>query len=214
MTATDGSGASVTSTFQLSVDNVNDAPVLNVLPSPTLTAVPANATDPAGDTIAEIIVDGSITDPDGGAVEAMALTGVDDANGTWEFSVNGGGSWSAVGAVSDNAALLLDASAKLRFVPDPGYGGSATFTFRAWDQTIGSNGESGVDVSTNGGTTAFSSASDTGLVSVQGTAPDLSSGTEFQVNTETALEQERPSIAALADGGFVVTWQSDRAGWR
>ncbi|MGH1483394.1 MAG: putative Ig domain-containing protein, partial [Geminicoccales bacterium] len=39
VTATDGSGAGVTSTFQLSVDNVNDAPVLNVTPSPSLTAV-------------------------------------------------------------------------------------------------------------------------------------------------------------------------------
>jgi VCBS repeat-containing protein len=33
-------------------------------------------------------------------------------------------------------------------------------------------------------------------------------GTEFQVNTETAHYQEYPSVAALADGGFVVTWLS------
>ena len=85
---------------------------------------------------------------------------------------------------------------------------SATFTFRAWDQTSGSNGEASVDVSTNGGTTAFSLLADTGSVSVQGTSPDLSSGTEFQVNTTTADKQELPSVTALNDGGFVVTWQS------
>ena len=209
VTATDGSSASAASTFNLSVDNVNDAPVLNVLPSPSLTAVAANATDPAGDTIADIIVDGSISDADGGAVEAIALTGVDDTNGTWQFSLNDGASWNAVGSVSDAAATLLDGSARLRFIPDSGYGGSATFTFRAWDQTTGSNGQTAVDVSTNGGSTAFSALSDTGSVSVQGTAPDLTSGAEFQVNTTTADKQEVPSVAALADGGFVIVWESD-----
>ncbi|WP_425404062.1 Ig-like domain-containing protein [Hwanghaeella sp.] len=34
-------------------------------------------------------------------------------------------------------------------------------------------------------------------------------GQEFQVNTTTSLTQERPVIAATADGGFVVAWQGD-----
>jgi hypothetical protein len=41
-------------------------------------------------------------------------------------------------------------------------------------------------------------------------------GTEFQVNTFTTSEQLYPSVAALADGGFVVTWSSfvqDGLGW-
>ena len=33
-------------------------------------------------------------------------------------------------------------------------------------------------------------------------------GTEFRINTTTAREQQNPSVGALADGGFVVTWQS------
>jgi VCBS repeat-containing protein len=33
-------------------------------------------------------------------------------------------------------------------------------------------------------------------------------GTDFQVNSFTTNEQRYPSIAALADGGFVVTWSS------
>ena len=33
-------------------------------------------------------------------------------------------------------------------------------------------------------------------------------GTEFRVNTTTDSAQQRPSVAALADGGFVVTWES------
>ncbi|WP_310475458.1 hypothetical protein [Sandarakinorhabdus sp.] len=36
-------------------------------------------------------------------------------------------------------------------------------------------------------------------------------GNQFLINTQTSDSQERPSIAALSDGGFVVTWQ-DRSG--
>ena len=32
---------------------------------------------------------------------------------------------------------------------------------------------------------------------------------EFQVNTYTENRQDRPSVASLSDGGFVVTWQSN-----
>jgi len=37
---------------------------------------------------------------------------------------------------------------------------------------------------------------------------DGTPGTEFQVNTTTDGNQDRPSVAGLADGGFVVTWES------
>ncbi|WP_370277548.1 Ig-like domain-containing protein [Pontibacterium sp.] len=35
-------------------------------------------------------------------------------------------------------------------------------------------------------------------------------GTEFQINTYTRNNQTESSITALSDGGFVVTWESDR----
>ena len=41
-------------------------------------------------------------------------------------------------------------------------------------------------------------------------------GLEFRVNRVTALSQQGSSIARLADGGFVIVWQSDlanRSGW-
>jgi flagellin-like hook-associated protein FlgL len=34
-------------------------------------------------------------------------------------------------------------------------------------------------------------------------------GNEFQVNSETANNQDEPSVASLNDGGFAVTWTSD-----
>jgi len=39
-------------------------------------------------------------------------------------------------------------------------------------------------------------------------ADGTAQGTEFQINTYTAGDQVAPSVTTLADGGFVVAWQS------
>ena len=91
--------------------------------------------------------------------DVIAVIGVDDANGTWQYDTGSG--WTAFGAVANNNATLLNPGASVRFVPDADYDGSATITFRAWDQSSGSNGDTGVDVSTNGSTTAYSTATET-----------------------------------------------------
>jgi acyl dehydratase len=43
-------------------------------------------------------------------------------------------------------------------------------------------------------------------------AAGVPAGDEFQVNTETADGQASPSVAALGNGGFVVTWHSSSSG--
>jgi Ca2+-binding RTX toxin-like protein len=45
-------------------------------------------------------------------------------------------------------------------------------------------------------------------------APDLTvnGGNDFIVNTTANANQNRPAVAALADGRFIVTWESDEAG--
>ncbi|MDZ7788647.1 MAG: hypothetical protein U5K73_11100 [Halofilum sp. (in: g-proteobacteria)] len=50
----------------------------------------------------------------------IAVIGNNDgtAEGTWEFSVDNGSNWDAVGTVSDTNALILAKDAQLRFVPD------------------------------------------------------------------------------------------------
>src|SRR5205085_3118514 len=112
----------------------------------------------------------NITDPDTGAVTGIALTGTDTSHGTWFFSTNNGGTWAAVGAVSNTSALLLsaDANARLYFQPSATFTGTDTsaITFRAWDQTSGSNGATGVNTSSNGGATAFSIATDTADITI------------------------------------------------
>ena len=94
------------------------------------------------------------------------------------FSIDGGSSFSDVGAVSNNSALLLDANDRVRLVPTADFNGTAgSFTFRAWDQTTTAAGSHGtkVDTSTNGGTSQFSSNTDTVAITVNSIndAPDL-----------------------------------------
>ncbi|NRB33048.1 MAG: VCBS repeat-containing protein, partial [Rhizobiaceae bacterium] len=154
---TDQHGLGNSGTISVTVNGVNDAPVLN---SGTFT-LPDIAEDnktSAGDTVANI-VGAAITDVDTGAVEGIAVTAVTDTNGKWQFSTDAGANWSDIGAVTDSAARLLDSAAKIRFVPNDDYNGTAgTITFRAWDTTSGTNGGT-ADVSTNGAGTAFSSGS-------------------------------------------------------
>ena len=79
-------------------------------------------------------------DVDAGAVKGIAITGLTSTNGTWQYSIDGGTTWTAVGAVSNTMALLLDASDKIRFLPDGNNGGTDTITHRAWDETAGTHG--------------------------------------------------------------------------
>lgn len=151
---------------------VNNAPVLDDAQSPALSAIDEDAANSTDNTVAQIVVDNSITDPDGTAVEAIAVTAVDNANGTWQYSTDNGSNWTAFDAVSDATAQLLDGTLtgadthKIRFVPNLNYNGSSTFTFRAWDKTGGSAGNT-ADVSSNGGTTPFSAATDTATIAIQ-----------------------------------------------
>jgi hypothetical protein len=49
----------------------------------------------------------------------------------------------------------------------------------------------------------------TGIYAQRFSAAGAKSGIEFRANTTTTSNQSQPSIAALADGGFVVAWTSD-----
>ena len=194
---------------------MNTAPVLDASKSPTLAPELEDAGSPVNGspvgTLVSSLVDfavpagqvDNVTDPDAGAQLGIALTGTDTANGTWYFSTNNGTTWSAVGAVSDSSALLLaaDANTRIYFAPSANFNGTdnSAITFRAWDQTTGTNGQSGVNVSgvNNGGTTAFSTASDTAALTIT-SVNDAPAGTNA---TLTTLE-DTPYIFAASDFGF------------
>lgn len=166
------------------VPGQNFAPLL-IGDSLTLTPVSLSATDPPGDLVATVLTD-AVLDIDKDAAHGMAVTAVTgSASGTWQYSLDAGKSWQPVGPVSEDAARLLPATSRLRFVPLPGFGGTAAVTFHAWDQTSGLPGSS-VDLTgagVTGGTSAFSTATRTAVVQTRSNeAPALTAGnTDLQV---------------------------------
>ena len=132
----------------------NTAPVLDASKSPALTTINEDPGAPVGavGTLVSQLVDfaapagqvDNVTDPDAGALLGIAITAADTTNGSWLYSINGGTSWNALGAVSDASARLLaaDANTRIYFQPNANYNGTLAnaITFRAWDQTSGVNG--------------------------------------------------------------------------
>ncbi|MEZ6087257.1 MAG: LamG-like jellyroll fold domain-containing protein [Pirellulaceae bacterium] len=139
--------AFVSDTVSITVNAVNDAPVLTVLPGPFMTSISEDDTNNTGMTVADLLLTqmggNPISDVDSGAVEGIAITATTSGNGTWQYSTNGGSSWSSVGTVSDNSALPLRDSDRVRFVPDGQNATTGDITFRAWDQTGATAGQQG-----------------------------------------------------------------------
>src|SRR5207249_1720285 len=95
-------------------------------------------------------------------------TAADNRNGIWQFSTDQGKTWAGLGDPSEGTARLLAAdtgATRLRFVPATNFHGSATLTFRAWDQTAGSNGGTAA-IGQTGGAAAFSAAAATATLTV------------------------------------------------
>ena len=175
---TDSQGLdSSTETVFVSLQAVNDAPVLDASGSTELNDIFVNIPDDRnwGTSVAELLASSAgLTDVDSANL-GIAITNVDSANGTWEFTTDGF-NWSPIGAVStSNALLLADDGAtnqqRIRFIPNPTYTGNATIEFYGWDRTIGFAGEQNVDLTSHGfgGSSAFSVDSETATVFVDPT---------------------------------------------
>jgi hypothetical protein len=182
-TTSNGGGtafSSATDTAALTVSAVNDAPVLDTTRAPQLAAVAQNAPPPVGAVGSPVssLVDfalpagqlDNVADVDAGALLGVAIVALDDGDGSWFFSVDGGGNWSPLDGVSVTAARLLaaDGATRVYFRPDPGFDGSiaAALSFRAWDRSSGVAGGF-ANTSTGGGTSAYSSATDTAAITVE-----------------------------------------------
>ena len=115
------------------------------------------------------MIAGQVTDVESGIAVGVAVTAVDDSNGRWQFSTDGGSNWTNFGVTSDSAArlLLADALSSVRFVPNADWNGTLTngLGLRAWDATSGAAGAT-ADASLNGGSTAFGSATARASVTV------------------------------------------------
>lgn len=206
-TVRDKNAAAASDTRTISVTPLNDAPVLNPA-FPIMTSIDEDVGANSGNTVGAIVANGSITDPDGAAVEAIAVISVDNSNGSWRY--NAGSGWTTfsgtTGAVVDlsGAARLLSYTSSISFTPNPDYHGTSSYTFRAWDQTSGTNGGT-ADTATNGGSSTFSTASDTATITVRD-INDPPTLTTFAGTVDTTPEE-----AAVEIGFAELTASGDEA---
>ena len=154
-------------------------PKLDVLVDFKLTDIFGNTDDNmnVGTGIREI-VGTSITDRDAEDPQGIAVIEVNNAEGVWQYSTNGGAMWTAFPSASPLSAGVSPMSAvvlgtgdndRLRFLPRMGFEGTVNpgLMFRAWDQSDGrESGTTGVNASLGGGRTAFSAEIGTMTVSV------------------------------------------------
>ena len=141
------------------VTDVNDAPTLPGAGLPFAMTATDESTASTGVLVSSIIAT-TFNDIDPGALSGLAVTAV-TGQGVWQYSTDNN-VWTAFGSVSDSASLLLNSTTFVRYVPDDRNGETATFTYRAWDQTAGlassNNSPSKVNTFSRGGTTAISIA--------------------------------------------------------
>jgi hypothetical protein len=103
------------------------------------------------------------SDVDAGAKKGIAISSAPTAMGVWQFTINGGSSWSTMSATTRSNARMLPANgtlSRVRFVPNQNVNGSVQLGYYAWDQTQGTSGST-FDISTDnklGGITAFSNS--------------------------------------------------------
>lgn len=169
--STTGSGSAFSTTSATATAAtiaVNTAPVLTPAGVGMFEAVAEDATSPPGSAITTIM-GASFTDVNPGTAVGLALVGAAGAsNGSWSYSTDAGTSWIAVGAASASSALLLRASDRLRFVPNSNFSGSASVSFRGWDQSSGTAGTR-VDLSSGsavGGSTAYTIATASSTITI------------------------------------------------
>ena len=142
------------SSVAITVDPVNDAPEL-VGPNPALGTITEDDINNQGQTVSFLLNEGvaesRFSDAEDAPEGIAVIVNSNDFNGRWQYQRAGESTWTDVGVVSNNAALLLEAADKIRFLPDGENGDNANLGFRAWDGTEGTAG-SKYDIIANGGT--------------------------------------------------------------
>ncbi|MBL8384401.1 MAG: cadherin-like domain-containing protein, partial [Burkholderiales bacterium] len=178
----------------IAVTAVNDAPVIAAGTPIALGATDA-LTPGAAASAAALLDAATWSDADLGALRGIAVTET-SGSGTWQYS-NDALVWAAVGPVTADAALLLDAGALVRYVPAGG-AGTASLTFAAWDRSAGSASSVAVPVhaaAIGGGSQAWSLATAVARITV---APVAAAPTDAAADAGPAPPAVVPPAAAPA----------------
>jgi hypothetical protein len=146
---------------RLTVAVANQPPVL-ADGDPTLPSVSSAAARPGTGAPVRTLLGSAISDTPR-SMRGIAVTGLDNANGVWQYSL-GGNKWVNIGTATPAAAVLLADSSRIRFVPFAGLAGTATIRYKAWDRSAGQPGDLGVD--TTGLLNSFSAFEETATITV------------------------------------------------
>ncbi len=140
----------------------NDAPVLEDLILGALQMQDVPEMENEGVAVSEFLF--GVSDSDDISVRGIAITAVNETDGQIQYSTDGGTAWTDLDDVNAANALLLSDSMdnRIRFLPAAGFLGAVddAVTFRAWDQTSGSNAAF-ADATNHGEDSAFSAELDT-----------------------------------------------------
>ena len=180
--------------------------------APVLASLSEDASDPAGQSVASML-GSSLADLDADPLTGMALSGTSGSHGRWQYSLNNGSNWTDVGTVTQDAALLLRASDKLRWLPDGSLPTQATLSYLGWDQSSGTAGNK-VSVASRGGSTAFSIDGDVASLTVTAIndAPCFVAGDGKLTTDIGASENFGSAILVQADGTILVAGSSGPSG--
>ncbi len=221
---TDQGGQIYDEVVTISLTNTNDAPVLTPY-APVYNTTEDSA--PFSATISSLL-NTSVADEDAGSVGGIAVYGLTGGGGTLQYSTNGGSTWNTFSSPSSTSALLLRSTDQIRFTPDSANGGSMQLSYYAWDTTTGTAGST-ANVSTRGGTSAFSSTGD--VVTINSTnlndAPTITNGhtytltgTDEDTVSGSTLTSTILSAASWADvdtgaiGGMAITGVTGNGTWQ
>ena len=180
----------------------NTAPTLDNSGDPAMDPLSELLLANNGITVADLLARGAngapITDPDANSLEGIAVVGELVGSGSYEFDASGGTEFQTFNSVSIDSATLLAPTARLRFVPNSTFSGTLanSLFFRAWDQTLGSNGATGVSTAFNGGDSAFS----TDIETVSVTVIPVELTLDFSQNT---IEESNETLITR-DATFVI----------
>ncbi|MGE0071439.1 MAG: DUF4347 domain-containing protein [Thiomonas sp.] len=202
-------------TFTVTVNGVNDAPTRTDATPVTLPAATEDTDGGSGDTVNNLFggkfsdaLDGITGGSSANSFAGIAITtnNAIAAQGKWQYSTDGGTTWTDLPAVSASNALLLDTGAKLRFDPAADFHGTpGGLNVRLVDSSSGAVASgSTVDVSgaNAGGSTRYSDAGN--AVTLTTTVSNVNDRPTGADTTLTSIPEDstNPSGATVASLGF------------
>jgi len=152
---------------------------------------------------------------DGGAgIDTATYAG---ALSCYSFSLNSGNQFTIT---NTDLTSGNDGTDTLTNIEQAGFA-DGTVTLRAYSETqintttLSHQGDPAITALADGGyvltwVSLFQDGDGCGIYAQRYAASGNAVGGEMRVNTYTSYDQTNPAIAGLADGGYVVTWQSDK----